>query len=193
MWHSEQYSLQKTLGIHSTFSQLLWPEGRSTLNKVKRGVIQTICLITVSKMDYAELNSSLEYDHLIGYLSPLGVNKDGGSYRKWFQFLFLYHIWDLFGVEWFFSLMSREKGKDLTQSYDKSPHTTKKIQKAKWQHKNANKNFNYTTITERLMTVSWSNDSQPADVVTSVSGIPTFQFTTKAVLSKGHIFTKKNK
>ena len=30
----------------------------------------------------------------------------------------------------------REKGRDLTQSYDKSPYTHRKIQKATWKHKN---------------------------------------------------------
>ena len=29
----------------------------------------------------------------------------------------------------------REKGRDLTQSYDKRPYTHRKIQKATWQHK----------------------------------------------------------
>ena len=32
-----------------------------------------------------------------------------------------------------------KKEKDLTQSYDKSPNTHRKIQKATWQHKNATK------------------------------------------------------
>ena len=41
-----------------------------------------------------------------------------------------------------------EKGIDLTQSYDKSTHTDRKIQKATWQHKNATK----TSITQRLRT-----------------------------------------
>ena len=53
---------------------------------------------------------------------------------------------------------SREKGRDLTQSYGKSPYILRKIQKAKWKHKNATKNFNYTTIADRLRTVSWSDD-----------------------------------
>ena len=43
----------------------------------------------------------------------------------------------------------REKGRDLTQSYDKSPHTDRKIQKATWQHK---KNATKTSITQRLRT-----------------------------------------
>ena len=40
----------------------------------------------------------------------------------------------------------REKGRDVTQSYDKSPYTDKKIQKSTRQHKNATKNCIYTTI-----------------------------------------------
>ena len=43
-----------------------------------------------------------------------------------------------------------EKGRDLTQSYDKSPYTHRKIQKATWQHKNATKN----SITQQLRTNS---------------------------------------
>ena len=49
-----------------------------------------------------------------------------------------------------------KKGRDLTQSYDKSPYTHRKIQKATWQHKNATKIFDYTTITNRLRTVTHS-------------------------------------
>ena len=47
-----------------------------------------------------------------------------------------------------------EKGRDLTQSYDKSPYTDRTIQKATWQHKNATKNFDYTSIVDRFGTVS---------------------------------------
>ena len=49
------------------------------------------------------------------------------------------------------NLLLWEKGRDLTQSYGKSPITDRKIQKAMWQHKNATKNFDYTTIADRLM------------------------------------------
>ena len=38
--------------------------------------------------------------------------------------------------------VQREKERDLTQSYDKSPYTYRKI------HKNATKNFDYTTIAD---------------------------------------------
>ena len=68
---------------------------------------------------------------------------------------------------------SREKGRDLTQSYDKSPYTHRKIQKATWQHRNATKYFDCTTIADRLRTVSLGNDSYPTGVVKPVNGIPT--------------------
>ena len=38
----------------------------------------------------------------------------------------------------------REKGRDLTQSYDKSPYTHRKIQKATWKHKNATSKIIYS-------------------------------------------------
>ena len=38
-------------------------------------------------------------------------------------------------------------------------------------------NFDYTTIADRLSTVSWSNNSHPAVVVKPVYGIPTFPLT----------------
>ena len=74
-----------------------------------------------------------------------------------------------------------EKGRDLTQSYDESPYTDRKIQKATWQHKNATKSFDYTTIADRLRTVSWGNDSHPNGVVKPVYGITTFPLTAKAM------------
>ena len=39
---------------------------------------------------------------------------------------------------------SREKGRDLKQSYNKNPYTHKKIQKAMWHYKNATKKLDYT-------------------------------------------------
>ena len=58
----------------------------------------------------------------------------------------------------------KEKRRDLTQSYDKSPYTHNKNKKAMWQHKNATKNFDYATIADRFRTVIWSNSSQPTGV-----------------------------
>ena len=80
--------------------------------------------------------------------------------------------------------MNRENRKDLTQSYDKSPYTDRKIQKATRQQKTATKNFDYTTIADRLGTVSLSNDSHPTGVVKPVYGIPTFPLTANAVYQK---------
>ena len=57
------------------------------------------------------------------------------------------------------------------------PYTDRKIQKATWQHKNATKYFDYTTIAVRLRTVSWVNDWHPISVVKPVNGIPTFPTT----------------
>ena len=54
-----------------------------------------------------------------------------------------------------FKFSSREKGRDLTKSYDKSPYTHRKIQKSSLQHKKRHQNFNYTTIADRLRTASW--------------------------------------
>ena len=52
----------------------------------------------------------------------------------------------------------REKEGDLTQSYDKTL-LFQQNSKTKGQHTNATKNIDYTTIADRLRTVSWSNKS----------------------------------
>ena len=69
---------------------------------------------------------------------------------------------------WFQTL--GEKGKDLTQSYDKSPYTSRNVKRAKQQHKNATKKFDYTAVADRLRTVSWSNYSHSTGVVNLVYG-----------------------
>ena len=83
-----------------------------------------------------------------------------------------------------------QKGIYLTQSYDKSPYTHRKIQKATWPHKKRHQNFDYRTIADRLRTVSWSNNSHPSGMVKAVYGLPTIPITATAVKSKGHIFKK---
>ena len=70
----------------------------------------------------------------------------------------------------------------------KTPTPTEQSKKATWQHKNATKNFDYTTIADRLRTVSWSNSSHPTGVVKPVYERSTFPLTTTAVQSKGHTF-----
>ena len=77
--------------------------------------------------------------------------------------------------------MQREKGRDLTQSYDKSPYTRRRIQNETWQHKNATKNVDYTTIADRLRMVSWGNDSHRTGVVKPINDNPTFTLTETAV------------
>ena len=49
-------------------------------------------------------------------------------------------------------LIPREKGRDLIQSYDKRPYTRRKSKKQR--DKITTKNFDYTTIADRLRTVS---------------------------------------
>ena len=67
----------------------------------------------------------------------------------------------------------REIERDLTQSYDKSPYTDRKIQKATQKHKNASKNFDYSSIADRIRTESLgnkSNGSHPTCVVNCFAG-----------------------
>ena len=45
--------------------------------------------------------------------------------------------------------IEREKGRDLTQSYDKSPYTNRNVKRAKWQHKQRHKK---SSIKQRLRT-----------------------------------------
>ena len=92
-----------------------------------------------------------------------------------------HHIGAINSNEFHYFFMGREKGRDLTQSCDKNPYTHRTIQKATWQHKNATKNFDYTTIADRLRTVSWSNSSHPTGVVKPVYERSTFPLTATAV------------
>ena len=46
-------------------------------------------------------------------------------------------------------ITSREKGRYLTQSYDKSPYTNRNVKRAKWQHKQRHKKG---SIKQRLRT-----------------------------------------
>ena len=83
----------------------------------------------------------------------------------------LYSAWYHFSISIKLSqVITRQKGGDLTQSYDKSPYTNRNIKRAKWQHKQRHKKFDQTAIADRLRTVSWSNYSQPIVVVNLVYG-----------------------
>ena len=47
-----------------------------------------------------------------------------------------------------------KKGRDLTQSYDKSPYTNRNVKRAKLKHKQRHKKFDYRAVADRLRTVS---------------------------------------
>ena len=58
-----------------------------------------------------------------------------------------------------------EKGRDLTQSYDKGPTPTEMSKGQSDNKNNATKKFDYIAVSDRLRTVSWSNYSHPTGVV----------------------------
>ena len=66
----------------------------------------------------------------------------------------------------------REKGIDLSQSYDQQ-----KIQKSKVATQNATEGFDYTMLVDQPRTVSWSNYSYPISMLKPVCGHPTFPLT----------------
>ena len=61
-------------------------------------------------------------------------------------------------------LTKRKKESDLTQSYDKSPYTSRNVKRAGkgTTQTTPQKNFDYTAIADRLRTVSWSNYGHPS-------------------------------
>ena len=58
---------------------------------------------------------------------------------------------------------------------------TEKSKKQRDNTKNATKNLDYTTIADRLRTVSWSNNCHHTGVVKPVYELLTFPLTAKAV------------
>ena len=65
--------------------------------------------------------------------------------------------------------------------WQKPLHQQKKSKKQRDNIKNATKSFDYTTIADRLRTVSWSNSSHPTGVVKPVYERSTFPLTATAV------------
>ena len=63
----------------------------------------------------------------------------------------------------------------------KAPTLTDKSKKQRDNIQNATKNFDYTTIEDRLRTVSWSNSSHPTGVVKAVYERSTFSLTASVV------------
>ena len=77
----------------------------------------------------------------------------------------------------------RERGRDMTHSYDKSPKekpkkATSQVHNTKTPPKTL---ITRTTIADRLRTVSWGNDSHTTALVKPVFGSPTFSLTAKDV------------
>ena len=55
-------------------------------------------------------------------------------------------------------MMYREKKEEIWLStMTKAPTPAENVKKAKWQHKQRHKKFDYTEVADRLRTVSWSN------------------------------------
>ena len=76
------------------------------------------------------------------------------------------------------STSCKEKKEEIWLSHMRKAATpTEKSKKETWQHKNATKNFDYTTIADLLRTVNWGNNIHPTWVVKPVHGIPTFPLT----------------
>ena len=66
---------------------------------------------------------------------------------------------------WKLYIKAREKRRDLTRSYDKSPYTHRQIKKNQHDNiKTQNKNFDYTKIADRFRTVSLSKSSHSTGV-----------------------------
>ena len=102
---------------------------------------------------------------------------------KKFIINYLIVLSDLFlNVCLYFKIHKQEKTEEIWLSpMTKAPTPTEKSKKQRDNTKNATKNFDYTTIADRLRTVSWGNDSHPTGVVKPLYGIPTFPLTAKAV------------
>ena len=83
----------------------------------------------------------------------------------------------------------RKRKRSDSDLWQKPLHRQKKIQKTTWQHKNATKNFKYTTIVDRLRTVSSGNDSHPTGVVKPVTRFVVFFFNFKWFDSVGYAFS----
>ena len=75
----------------------------------------------------------------------------------------------------------RKRKRSDSVLWQKPLHPQKNKKKSNDTTPNATKNFDYTTIADRLRTVSWDNDSNPIGVVKPTNGIPTFPLTATVV------------
>ena len=77
--------------------------------------------------------------------------------------------------------MQRKGKRSDSVLWQKPIHPQKNKKKQRDNIKNATKNFDYTTIADRLRTVSWSNSSYSTGVVKPVYERSTFPLTATAV------------
>ena len=76
----------------------------------------------------------------------------------------------------------KDKKEEIWLSPMTNAHTpTEKFKKHRDNIKNVTKNFDYTTIADRLKTVSRSNSSHPSGVIKRVLWAPSFPLTATAV------------
>ena len=77
-------------------------------------------------------------------------------------------------TEWFFDEETKYERKEKKREIWFSPMTKNPMptenSKTKGHAKNATKNFDYTTIADRLRTVSWSNNSHPTGILNRFTG-----------------------
>ena len=83
-------------------------------------------------------------------------------------------------------IMLREKRRDLTQSYDKSPYTNRNVKTAKWQHKQTKSLITQQLQTDLGRSVGVTMATQLVWLTWFMS--PTFPLPATAVQSKGHTF-----
>ena len=72
------------------------------------------------------------------------------------------------------ALIMTWKKEEIWFSIWQSPFTNRNVTKAKWEHKNTTKKFDYTEIEDRPRTVSWRNYSHPTGLVIRLTD-PKFQ------------------
>ena len=82
---------------------------------------------------------------------------------------------------WMRAFLYKEKKKEIWPSPMPKPPIPTENSKTKGQRTNATKNFDYTTIADRLVGRSVGVTSHPTGVVKPVDGYPTFPLTAKAV------------
>ena len=103
-----------------------------------------------------------EYDSYLRY-TCVGIHKIVNL-----SFLYYTNYWSI-------SDYFAEKGRDLTQSYDKSPYTIRNAKREKWQHKQCHKKVGLHSGCgpTYYRTVSLGNYGHPTGVVNRFTG-PTF-------------------